>query len=231
MCGRFSLTVQEDEIEKLFDVTLDRSMYVPRYNGAPGQQMLVITMQERREAQWMRWGLVPSWAADIRIGNKMINARSETVESKPAFRQAFRLRRCLVPADGFFEWKKNGKKAPYRILMKDHLAFAMAGIWEEWKDAEGHQLHTFSILTTRPNMMMQEIHDRMPVILPVQSHHTYLTSKDPEQVLPLLQPYPEELMYAYPISNKVNSPRNDDASIFQAAPPTPVSLFQDMTGE
>jgi len=214
MCGRFSLTIQEDQLEKLFDVTLDRSMYVPRYNGAPGQQMLVITMQERREAQWMRWGLVPSWAADIRIGNKMINARSETVDSKPAFRQAFRLRRCLVPADGFFEWKKNGRKTPYRILMKDHLAFAMAGIWEEWKDAEGHQLHTFSILTTRPNMMMQEIHDRMPVIVDPKDYGLWLDTsvQDPAPLLPLLRPFQGDLLVAEPVGTRVNSPANDDAA-------------------
>jgi len=145
MCGRFSLTVQETDLEAFFGLEETNGMYVPRYNGAPGQALPVILAAKPPQLRFFRWGLVPSWAKDPRIGYKMINARAETVMEKPAFRKAFAKQRCLIPADGFYEWEKRGKeKVPYRIHLNSNDIFAMAGIWESWKDAEGLSLHTFS---------------------------------------------------------------------------------------
>jgi len=218
MCGRFSLTVQEDEIERLFNVKVGQGMYVPRYNGAPTQNLAVITGGNIRIFNLMRWGLVPSWAKDPRMGSKLINARAETILQKPAFRQAFKHRRCLVPADGFYEWKKlDNKKIPCRIMMNERGLFAMAGIYEAWKDPEGKLLQTFSILTTVPNEMMGRIHDRMPVIIPPESYNDYLQNPVPESLLALLQPYPSHLMTYHPVSTLVNSPLNDDPRILEPA--------------
>ncbi|HRY97560.1 MAG TPA: SOS response-associated peptidase [Bacteroidales bacterium] len=225
MCGRFSLTTQEDQIEKLFNVEVDRSMYVPRYNGAPSQNLAVITSDDPGRLSFLRWGLVPPWAPDPAMGAKMINARAETIQEKPAFRAAFRKRRCLVPADGFFEWMKAGKaRQPYRFLMKDGLPFAFAGIWEEWKDGDGRPLRTFSIITTTANELMAPIHHRMPVILAPQDYSIYLQS-EPMRASGLLRPFPSEPMHSYPVSSLVNSPQHNSAEVFLPAAQEPGTLF------
>ena len=225
MCGRFSLTTQEDQIERLFNVEVDRRMYVPRYNGAPTQKLAVITNAEPSRLSFYRWGLVPHWASDPRVGARMINARSETILEKPAFRAAFRSQRCLVPSDGFFEWKRiAGGKQPYRFVMKDGLPFAFAGIWEEWKDGEDRPLHTFSILTTAANALMAEVHDRMPVILPREAYMPYLHDEVNEAAA-LLKPFAEDAMMSYPVSSLVNSARNDSPEILLPAKTGNAELF------
>lgn len=225
MCGRFSLTTEEDKIERLFNVSVDRRMYVPRYNGAPTQKMAVITDKDPGILSFLRWGLVPFWAKDPSVGARMINARSESILEKPSFRNAFRKRRCLVLADSFFEWKKSGKqKIPYRIMMEDENPFAMAGIWEEWKDAEDRPLHTFSIITTGANELMKGIHHRMPAILNPDIREDYLRA-DPEHALEMLRPFDPSPMKAYTISTRVNKAVNDDPSILEAVDYEAEGLF------
>lgn len=217
MCGRFSLTTQEKLIEELFDVEVDRAMYVPRYNGAPTQDMAVITGASPGVLRYYRWGLIPFWAKDLKAGNSLINAKAETILEKPSFRQSFQKRRCLIPADGFFEWKKGKEKVPYRITLASGLPFAMAGIWDVWKNPEGVNIHSFSIITTTPNELMEPIHDRMPVIIPGNAYRHYLESSKPAELIPLLKPFTEEQMIAYPVSRLVNSPRNDSPAVFEPA--------------
>jgi putative SOS response-associated peptidase YedK len=157
--------------------------------------------------------LIPFWAKDEKIGSKMINARAESIEEKPSYRNAFRQRRCLVLADGFYEWKDKNGKTPYRITLKDHQPFAMAGIWETWKNPEGKMIHSFSIITTSANELMKSIHDRMPVILPPEFEETWLKSDDPREIRELLQPFESEKMQAWEVSKLVNSPRNDNPAV------------------
>ena len=227
MCGRFSLTVQDADLEAFFGLEETDGMYVPRFNGAPGQSLPVILAEAEAAPllRLFRWGLVPSWAKDPRIGYKMINARAETILEKPAFRQAFSKQRCLVPADGFYEWQKRGKqKVPYRICLKESPLFAMAGIWESWKDAEGRPLHSFSILTTGANALVAPIHPRMPVILPREGYTPYLKG-DSREALQWLQAYPADEMQAYTISSLVNHPANDGPEILEPHAYPGTSLF------
>lgn len=225
MCGRFSLTTQEDQIEKLFNVSIDRQMYVPRYNGAPTQNMAVITNTEQRQLGYLRWGLIPSWAKDPSIGVKMINARAESILEKVAFGKPFRTKRCLVLADSFFEWKKTAAgKIPYRIMLKDAAVFAMAGIWESWKDPEGKTIESFAIITTEANEIVQKIHHRMPVILPRQETTEYLIAS-PEEALQLLRPFDTEQMISYTISKQVNSAGNDHPEILEPYDYSTITLF------
>jgi putative SOS response-associated peptidase YedK len=190
----------------------------PRYNVAPTQQVPIIrvlrTNPDTKERQLvpMRWGLIPSWADDPAIGNRMINARAESVSSKPAFRGAFRYRRCLVPADGFYEWRKEGKrKQPLYIRRKDGQPFAFAGLWEEW-EREGEVIEFCVIITTEANDLVSEFHDRMPVILNSSNYDLWLdpSVQDPEVLEPLLRPYPSDEMEVYSVSRLVNDPRNED---------------------
>ncbi|MCA9897857.1 MAG: SOS response-associated peptidase [Anaerolineales bacterium] len=186
---------------------------VPRYNIAPTQPVAAIRLAEngQREFTFFRWGLVPSWAKDLNIGSRMINARSETVAEKPSFRTAFKRRRCLIPADGFYEWQKQGSgKQPMFIRPVAERPFALAGLWEVWRDPDGSVLQTCTILTTTPNELMAPIHNRMPVIVEPEDFDLWLNPEpDPEQGLHLLRPYPAEKMAAYPVSTVVNNPRND----------------------
>jgi len=169
--------------------------------------------------------LIPFWANDPAIGNKLINAKSETAHQKPSFREAFKKRRCLVISDGFFEWKKWGKdKVPHYIMLPGHQLFAMAGLWERWKNDEGEPIHTFTILTTEPNETMQSIHHRMPVILPEKEEMLWLESDDPKELQSIMKPYPQK-MDLYPVSRLVNSPRNDVAEIIRPAEGYSGSLF------
>lgn len=213
MCGRFSLTTDEAILNERFRLSGGVEPYVARYNCAPTQNLAVITNEEPRRLSFFRWGLIPFWAKDEKIGNKMINARAESVEEKPSYRNAFRQRRCLVPADGFYEWKNEAGKIPFRITLKDQQPFAMAGIWESWKNSEGKMIRSFSIITTTANELMKSIHDRMPVILPPEFEETWLNNNDPREIRELLQPFEPEKMQAYEISKLVNSPRNDNPAV------------------
>ena len=172
-----------------------------------------------RRLEMLRWGLIPPWADESQIGSRMINARAETAPEKPSFRRAFRVRRCLIPADGFYEWKRtNGSKQPYYIHMKDERPFAFAGLWESWNDNSGPAIRSCTILTTGPNALVAGVHDRMPVILPAGSYDAWL---DPEaerdELAALLAPYPEDEMEAYPVSRFVNSPSNNDPRCIEPA--------------
>jgi putative SOS response-associated peptidase YedK len=217
MCGRFTLTSADDLIRDLFELKSLPSLE-PRYNIAPTQEVLAVrSADEGREALLLRWGLVPQWADDTSIGSRLINARSETVASKPAFRDAFRQRRCLVVADGFIEWQASqGRKQPYHVRMKDGSPFGFAGLWERWRDEDGQWLQTCTILTTEPNELVEPIHDRMPVILPTALHERWLdTRTSPAGLTELLGPFPAAAMEAVAVSTRVNSVRNDDPACLE----------------
>ena len=213
MCGRFTLTTDLKALADRFGVSLPASTRVlPRFNIAPTQPVIVIGADGQRFLQTMRWGLIPSWAKDPAIGNRLINARAETLAEKPAFREALKTRRCLIPADGFYEWQKLGKvKQPVRIVLKSREPFALASLWDRWRSPENIEVLSCTIITTAANDLIREIHDRMPVILDRAAEAQWLDPKvnDPVQLLPLLQPYPSEVMEYYPVSRQVNSPSVD----------------------
>ena len=215
MCGRFTLTAKPQAVAEAFGLDPVPEELAPRFNIAPSQAVAAVPNLDPRHLDWLRWGLVPSWAKDPAIGNRMINARAEGVADKPSFRSAFRRRRCLVLADGFYEWKRDGKrKVPMYIRMKSQAPFALAGLWETWKpkdDASGAPLRTCAIITTAPNEALAEIHDRMPVILPPDAYDLWLDPGDPgrEALAGLLRPYPAAQMEAYAVSTMVNAPAND----------------------
>lgn len=213
MCGRFSMTSPIEQIQLAFDISnLDEVDMTPRYNVAPSQQILSIVGDGKdHRAGFLKWGLVPSWSKDPKIGFKMINARSETVDTKPSFRNLLKRRRCLIVADGFYEWKnEDGKKQPYRIKMKEDHLFAFAGLWDRWENS-GEIIHSCTIITTEANEVVSGIHDRMPVILPKDRQDIWLNPavQDSSQLKELLQPFPAEEMIAYQVSSLVNSPKND----------------------
>ena len=213
MCGRFSLVVPERFFSKIY-VFKTLPQMQPDYNIPPGVDIWALRQgSESSEAELarLRWGLVPRWAKDPKMGNGLINARSETVAEKPSFKSAFKSRRCLIPADGFYEWKREGKnRIPYHIHMEGREPFTMAGLWESWKSPEGDLLETCTILTTRPNAVMRPLHDRMPVILAEEERQQWLDpSTSINRLKEMTVPYPEDKMGAYPVSSLVNSPRNN----------------------
>jgi putative SOS response-associated peptidase YedK len=215
MCGRFSFSPLAKIIEDRFDVKVDSTRYKPRYNIAPTQNLTVISNQNPGELSFFRWGLIPFWAKDISIGNKMINAKAETIAEKPSFKNSLKHKRCLVLSDGFYEWKTISpkEKIPYRITFRDNSLFAMAGIWDSWKNEEGNMINSFAIITTTPNKLMENIHPRMPVILDRKDEKSWLNSDDTVQLQSLLKPYPVEEMTAFPVSKLVNSPANDSPEV------------------
>jgi putative SOS response-associated peptidase YedK len=217
MCGRYSFAVVDELIEQRFGIRVRTAIYKARYNCAPGQPLAVIPNNNPHELCMFHWGLIPFWAKEKSVGYKLINAKSETITEKPSYKNAFRSRRCLVPADSFFEWKKDAEKTPYRILMKNEEAFAMAGIWDQWTSPEGENIHSFSILTTSSNELMSGIHDRMPVILNKADEQHWLSPLSDDELLSFLKPYPSEKMKTYKISKLVNSPKNDTVEIFNPA--------------
>ncbi len=217
MCGRFSLTANEAELNLRFELEGGDAPYVPRYNGAPTQLLAIITGESPHRLSYHRWGLIPPWAKNISIGNKMINARAETITEKASFRTPLFSKRCLVPADGFYEWQQDTGKQPYRIFVKSNALFAMAGLWERWKSPTGEVVESFSIITTEANEFMKPIHNRMPVILKREYEKTWLRSKDPAEILSLLRPYVAEDMDAFPVSKLVNSPRNEGKEVWVKA--------------
>lgn len=213
MCGRFTLVSDMDLILHRFNVAYAGVDHIPRYNIAPSQSVLAIISdgKERRIGQ-LRWGLIPFWAKDAKIGYKMINARAETVAEKVSFKHPFKRQRCLIPADSFYEWKQeNGKKVPMRIRLKNGEPFAFAGLWSRWVSPEGEEIHSCTIITTRPNELVKNIHDRMPVILRPEDEDMWLdrTIQEPEFLQQLLKPYEADRMEAYQVSTTVNSPKND----------------------
>ena len=218
MCGRFALLTDGEILIEQFEVTQGAELLWPdqpvaRYNIAPTQPVAAIrTTRDGSDKTWalFGWGLVPSWAKDPRIGSRMINARSETAAEKPSFRAAFKRRRCLVPMDGFYEWQKvDGGKQPHYIHMRDQKPFAVAGLWEYWQGPEGSALETCTLLTTTPNSFMENLHNRMPVILDPADYDSWLFGDAPDVLQHLMRPYPAEPMTSYPVSRFVNSPRND----------------------
>lgn len=218
MCGRFSRHHKPDEIAERFDVELIDFDFDPRYNIAPSQISPVIAFQSERKMMAAKWGLVPFWAKDPAIGNKLINARAETLAEKPSFKNALAKRRCLIPADGFYEWQKKNKgpSQPYYVRLNGGGLFAFAGLWELWKNPEGGMLQTFTIITTEPNELIKTFHHRMAVILKPEDEGAWI---DPENsvndVLTLLKPYPAEGMEAYMVSRAINSPSTDNEALIE----------------
>ena len=217
MCGRYSFILEDELIKERFGVTVRSAIYKARYNCAPTQDLAVISDEDPKTLNYYRWGLIPFWAKDISIGSKLINAKSETILEKPSFKASFRNKRCLVLADGYFEWEKEKEKTPYRITLKDKSPFSLAGIWDKWITADGEIIHSFSILTIASSPKMEQIHDRMPVILNRGDEKKWLEKTSESELLDLLRPYPAENLTAYPVSKLVNSPRNDTAEIFVPA--------------
>ena len=224
MCGRFTLRLSPAELAEVFRLFRE-PVWTPRYNIAPTQPVGVLRPETAGfEFTPMRWGLIPSWAKDIKMGARMINARAESVAEKPAFRSAFQRRRCLIPADGFYEWqgivsKTTKKKQPYLIGLKNTLSFAFAGLWERWKPPEGGDpVESCTVITTEPNALCRKLHDRMPVILPEETWDRWLDNdeKDAEALKQLLVPYPEDEMEMFPVSTLVNNVRNEDPACVDA---------------
>jgi putative SOS response-associated peptidase YedK len=235
MCGRYRLSKTEKYLLEKFGVRPGGDFeYVPRYNIAPTQQVPVIR-QDRKEPvrviSMMRWGLVPYWAKDISIGNKMINARAESCTEKPSFKESLSKRRCLIPADGFYEWRKSGSgrgktKQPFLFTMQDESAFAFAGLWDKWKSPEGKVIETCSIITTEPNELTQGVHDRMPVILPAEQYELWLDPgfSNADELSAMLRPFDSKQMKKTPVSDRVNSPENDDEECTKEVPSMPMLI-------
>jgi putative SOS response-associated peptidase YedK len=218
MCGRFTLRTPLSKLVRQFGV-LDVPELPLRYNIAPTQEIAAVRAAgDGRELVLLRWGLIPSWADDPRVGNRAINARSETADTKPAFHDAFRQRRCLVVADGFYEWKADGRtKQPYYIQMADGSAFAFAGLWERWR-RKGQAIESCTILTTDANERVAALHDRMPVILTPHEYELWLDPavQEPERLKPLLRSCKDELLTMHPVGPEVNRPTNDSVECIAA---------------
>lgn len=230
MCGRYSIFAEAKKLEKRFNAELTNDL-TPHYNAAPTQTLPIITNAEgERKIEFFHWGLIPSWAENPAIGSKMLNARSETLTEKPSFKKALEKRRCLVLADGFYEWKTEGKKKqPVRTSLKSGEMFAMAGLWENWTDKEtGEVIHSFTIITTEANDLLKPIHDRMPVILSPKNEEIWLDNELPtEQLLKVLKPYPADELKVENVSKSVNNAAYDDCSILlpDAEEPEDLKLF------
>lgn len=213
MCGRFGVPFQSEELAAALDARWRGQPFSgPRFNVAPTQHAPVLMQDdEGRRLEMLRWGLIPSWAKDPAIGNKMINARAETVAEKPSYRTAFRKRRCLVPVGGFYEWKREGKtKVPHWIHPADGGVATFAGLWERWYPEGAEPVTTFTVLTTGANGFMAPIHDRMPVLVEPGDRDAWLGPDTPaEELLALLRPCPDDRLTAYPVSTRVNSPANE----------------------
>ncbi|HKH76481.1 MAG TPA: SOS response-associated peptidase [Rubrobacteraceae bacterium] len=220
MCGRYTLASPTERLAEEFGVDASSIELAPNYNVAPTQKVAAVLEEGgQRRLEVLRWGLIPPWADDPGIGSRMINARSETAPGKPSFRRAFRERRCLIPADGFYEWQRtNGAKQPYYIHMEDGRPFAFAGLWESWSKGGEGEIRTCTILTTGANALVGEVHDRMPVILAHDAYDVWLDpASERDELTGLLAPYPEDEMDAYPVSRFVNSPSNNDPRCIEPA--------------
>lgn len=217
MCGRYRLSRRKQIIDEHFDSISGEEDWTPRYNIAPTQAVPIIRQhpkEPRRELSLVRWGLIPSWAKDPSGAAQMINARSETAATKPGFRDALATRRCLIPADGFYEWARTGKaKQPYCFEVSGGELFAFAGLWERWKDPGGEWIKSCSILTTTPNAVTSAVHDRMPVILDRINYDLWLDPgmRNVDAVSEMLRPYDARIMRSYPVSTRLNQVQNEDA--------------------
>jgi putative SOS response-associated peptidase YedK len=229
MCGRYTIVTPPDDLEDRFGAIADRSLE-PRYNAAPGQELPVVTNDAPDTISHLQWGLIPGWADDPRIGNRLINARAETVDEKRSFRAAYERRRCLVLADGFYEWAAtDAGKQPYRVTLDDGEPFALAGLWERWHpprkqtgldefadgdpDSEADPVETFAIVTTEPNAVIEPLHDRMATVLPPDGEQRWLDGDGDRAEL--LEPYPAAGMRAYPVSTAVNDPADDSPGLVE----------------
>lgn len=224
MCGRYQLKTEAGRLAELFHAlhVEGAELLVPRFNIAPGSPVLVVRdTPTGRRIEHVRWGLVPGWADDPKIGYRMINARSETAAEKPGFRGAMKYRRCIVPVSGFYEWKKidDKRKQPHHITVAGTEVFGLAGLWELWQDPAGNELETCAILTCGPNEMMAHLHDRMPVILPPEAYDAWLNTdqQDAAVAARLLRPFPADKMVAYPVSTYVNKAGNEGPRCIEPA--------------
>ena len=220
MCGRYTLATPANNLVEQFEIEEYPSASIAlSYNIAPTQEVAaVLVEEEKRKLEMLRWGLIPAWADDPSVGNKMINARAETVSEKPSFRKAFKDRRCLVLTDGFYEWQRTPDgKQPYYIHMSDGSPFAFAGLWEIWRD--GEEIRSCTIITTEANELVGEVHHRMPVILHPEDYELWLDPdfEEKEALTSLLRPYPSGAMEAYPVSRRVNSPSNNAPDCIEPA--------------
>jgi putative SOS response-associated peptidase YedK len=232
MCGRFARKSTQEVLADWFGVELeDMPWFAPSYNVAPQSVQPVVRLNRdsgQREFAPLRWGLVPFWAKDAKFGYTTINARAEEAAAKPAYREALKKRRCLVPADAFYEWQRprleeRGKKTkhPFAFALKSGQPYAMAGLWERWQSKEGEALETFTILTTDPNVLMEPVHNRMPVILEPRDYARWLDAGDPARPpVDLLRPFPAEEMVAWPVSDRVGNVRNNDPQLLDRAEPS-----------
>jgi putative SOS response-associated peptidase YedK len=235
MCGRYRLSRRRQLVEEYFGAASEEYEWGPRYNVAPSQPVPVIRQDAREPARRlskMRWGLVPSWSTDPSIGYKTINARSETVATTPSFREPFKSQRCLIPADGFYEWKREGKtKQPYCFEVNGGELFAFAGLWDKWINLQGEVIESCTILTTTPNTLLADFHDRMPVILSPDNYDLWLgpAFRNTASVSEVLLPFDSAMMRCYPVSTRVNQVQNDDPDcakpVDRAPSPAQSALF------
>jgi len=219
MCGRYTL-VPTENVAGRFNVDDQQLPLLPRYNVAPTQPMPVVVRNSPNRIVEMQWGLIPSWSKEPQVKFSTINARAETLTTSPVFRGPFKSRRCLVPASGFYEWRKTSQgKQPFYIRLHGGELFAFAGLYDVGRDAEGNELYSYTIITTKPNDVVASIHNRMPVILQRDDEDTWLSKNaDPEQLRALLAPYPADAMEAYTVSRAVNNPANESAELMQPVP-------------
>ena len=229
MCGRFVYAAQCDENQLAFPQVIFPNEMPLRYNIAPGQDITAIANNAEPRADTFKWGLIPSWAKDHKIVNRLINARGETLAEKPSFRTAFKRRRCLIPTTGFYEWQSNldsRTKTPMYIALKSGTPFAFAGLWELWHSPEGESIQSCTIITTEPNGLMAPIHNRMPVILPANAYDLWLDPAERTDLQDLFVPYSAQEMIAHPVSTLVNSPMNDTPDCLKSVqPPEQGALF------
>jgi putative SOS response-associated peptidase YedK len=220
MCGRFTLTIDPADLQEAFPWLTVPQGITPRYNIAPTQPVAVVPNNSSHKLDFYIWGLIPSWAKDPEIGNRLVNARAESLAEKPSYRSAYRRRRCLVLTDGFYEWKQipgSKSKTPIYIQLQSGKPFSFAGLWDLWNSPDGSQIYSCTIITTEPNSLMATIHNRMPVILPSEAYSQWLDPSEqrPEDLQKFLKPYPAEEMKAFPVSRLVNSPENDTPQCIQ----------------
>jgi putative SOS response-associated peptidase YedK len=219
MCGRFTIMLEADDLREALELGSVPEDWYPRFNLAPSQRAGVVVDPGSRNLGWMKWGLVPSWAKDAEIGNRMINARAETLSEKPSFRQAFARRRCLIPADGFYEWQhpagSKGRGRPFHIHLNSSQPFFLAGLWERWQPQEGDPLLSFTIITTQANELVASIHERMPVILTGQEAWNWLRPQPVGDLARFLRPYPSSEMAMAPVTFAVNNPANESPACIE----------------
>lgn len=219
MCGRFTLTYKTKELQLLLGLSETNLEWQPRYNIAPSQPIAAILENKSKNIEFLRWGLVPSWAKDITIGNRLINARSETIMEKPSFKNAFKHRRCLILADGFYEWKKSSSKGglstPYYFYLNEKQPFALAGIWEIWQSPDGSEIWSTAIITCDANEIVKPVHERMPVVLDKDEMFDWLEDRTEPELVNMMSPYPAEKMKSHQVGKAVNSPFNDVSECIQ----------------